>query len=122
MQFENISAAKDYVLDLKPNCFYKSAYWKLLKFNGKYSKPIIENNIELNSDGLLSVVKDHVFFKIEDRKAAFENVIEESQMFLKGIGYLKMSESKLIEFLSKRIIEKTKLDNRWKLFNNHFTH
>lgn len=119
--FQNIRAIEDYMKEAKPDCYHSSRQWLKVLCNGKYSKPIIEHNVTLNHDKdyILSQVKDHVFFKIEDRKAAFDLVSEETQMFLKGIGYLKMNDFKLIEFLSKRVIEKAKLTSRWKSFNPH---
>lgn len=50
-----------------------------------------------------SVVPDSTFFSFLDRELALSRIDPQNAEYFKSIGYLKMSESKLIDYLTKRI-------------------
>lgn len=95
--------------DLKNNRWYRTKVSFKDNFHDKYTFPIVELNYKSYSKhSIYSYIPDSVFFTIPDRLLAYNSCIEETKYCLDNIGYLNMSEAKLIDFLSKRLIKKTK--------------
>mgnify|MGYP001052342579 CR=1 FL=1 len=81
--------------------------------NFKYYKPIFEYNFiskESHRYSIKTIVNDSIFFNFENRELALNRIDEKSKDFLLNIGYLKMNDTDLITFMSKRLIEKSKIN------------
>ena len=74
----------------------------------KYTFPIREINYTAGKHSICSEVDDSVFFTFKDRELALSRIFTEDANNLKHFGYLKWDENKLINFLTKRLIKKTK--------------
>ena len=75
----------------------------------KYCFPIREENYSNGNHCVCSLVDDVKFFSFENRELALTLIFEDDAHKLKSMGYLKWDEHKLIDFMSKRLIKKTKL-------------
>jgi hypothetical protein len=86
--------------------------------NFKYYKPIFEYNFiskESHRYSIKTIVNDSVFFNFENKEIALNRIDKNSKDFLLNIGYLEMSDTDLITFMSKRLIEKSKIKtNKYK--------
>ncbi len=112
-ELENIhfhfEAVKNCIFKKKPNL--KRAYKTTthdLDTDDKYLFPIREVNYEKGKNSICSIVDDSVFFSYKDREKALSLIFEEDANNLRYFGYLKWSESQLIDFLSKRMLKKLK--------------
>lgn len=75
---------------------------------GKWYNEIYECNVPHMDNARLdhsfwSIVPDSIFFNFEDRETALARIDPFNAEYFKKIGYLKWNESKLIEYLTKRI-------------------
>lgn len=110
-EIENIHLHFDLVKDciLKKKKNFKRAYKTLVvDTDDKYTFPIREVNYEKGKNSICSYLDDSIFFSYKDREKALSMIFEEDANNLISIGYLNWSESKLIDFLSKRILKKLK--------------
>jgi hypothetical protein len=91
--------------------FYKDSCNRFNNF--KYYKPIFEYNFiskESHRYSIKTIVNDSIFFNFENRELALNRIDKKSKDFLLNIGYLKMNDTDLITFMSKRLIEKSKIN------------
>lgn len=107
--FDLIYKIVDLKKDLNKNRWYKTiANWRD-DFDDKYTFPIVELNYKSNSKhSIYSYVADTIFFTHENKQEAYDSVIDATKYRLDCIDYLSMTESKLIDFMSKRIIKKSR--------------
>jgi len=78
----------------------------------KFYFPIHEVNYYEGMHKIITVVPDSVFFSFENRELALSLILKSDADKLIKLGYLNFNENQLINFLSKRIINREKLPRK----------